>query len=240
MRLMKRRYFVGWLAAALIAGAAAPLGIPTLAQAQRAATASQHWAGTWATALVARPQTPPARAAQAPLLNFKDQTLRQIVQVSIGGDRIRIVLSNVFGTAPLAIGAAHVGLRQKDAAIVPQSDRTLTFSGNPSGTIPPGAVLFSDPVNLSVPVLADLAIDIYLPGDTAASNSPLATHGGTGALQTNYISSPGNHAGATAFPVDSTTRAWFFVSRVDVMGAGPGRHDCHPGRLHNRWQSLDA
>ena len=79
------------------------------------------------------------RGGGAPL-NFNDQTLRQIVHTSLGGDRVRIVLSNAFGTSPLAIGAAHVALREKDAAIVEASDRALTFGGSPSVNIPPGAV----------------------------------------------------------------------------------------------------
>ena len=95
---------------------------------------SGHWVGTWATAEVGRPQTPPppapAAVAQppqgqppapaappAPFLHFNNQTLRQIVRTSIGGNRVRIVLSNTFGTAPLTIGAAHVALRDRESAI---------------------------------------------------------------------------------------------------------------------------
>src|SRR5436190_13562019 len=80
---------------------------PASAQAGRAA---DHWVGTWATAVVARPQGPPVPGP--PVLNFNRQTLRQIVHTSLGGDRVRVVLSNVFGTAPLAVGAANVALRQ--------------------------------------------------------------------------------------------------------------------------------
>src|SRR5438094_10551920 len=122
-----------------------------------------HWVGTWATAEVGRPQTPPAPlaaapgqpppAAPAPFVQFNNQTLRQIVRASIGGSRARIVLSNVFGSAPLSIDAAHIALRDKDSAIVPQSDRALAFTGNPSVTIPPGALIVSDPVDLVVPAL---------------------------------------------------------------------------------------
>ena len=101
--------------------------------------------------------------------------MRQIVHTSVGGRGVRVVFSNVFGTAPLAIGGAHVALRDKGAAIVPGSDRPLAFSGRPGVTVPAGAVIVSDSVDLTVPALADLAIDLYLPGDTAASTSPLTT-----------------------------------------------------------------
>ena len=205
----------------------------------------QYWVGTWATAVMARvpaaptpaPNTQPPQAAggggaqpaqgqgqaQSPL-NFNNQTLRQIVHISLGGDRVRVVLSNTYGTAPLAIGAAQVALRDKDAAIVAGSNRVLTFSGRASATIPPGALLVSDPATLTVPALADLAIDVYLPGDTAASNSPATVH--AAAWQTNYLSTTGNHAGMTNLPVQATTdfmrgalpsSTWFFLSRVEVM-----------------------
>lgn len=66
-----------------------------------------------------------------------------------------------------------------------------------------------------VPALSDLAIDLYLPEDTGASPSPLTNH--TNALQTSYLSSSGNHAGAPALPVMSTMTSWFFLARVEVM-----------------------
>ena len=185
---------------------------------------TQHWVTTWATALVARPSQPaPASApgpggqggpAQAPP-RFSNQTLRQIVHISIGGQRVRAVLSNTFGTSPLQVGAARVGLRQKDSALVAGSARPLTFSGRPSVSIPAGAVMYSDPVSLTVPPLSDLAIDLFLPDDTGANPSPLTSH--NGAFQTNYISATGDHTGAAAFPVMSTMTSWFFVARVEVM-----------------------
>jgi len=156
--------------------------------------------------------TAPARPAP---LNFNNQTLRQIVHTSIGGATIRVVLSNVFGTAPLVIGAARIALQEKAAAIVPKSDRVLTFDGRATTTISGGAIALSDPVQLPVPDFANLAIDLYLPGDTAASPSPLTMH--QFALQTNYVSPAGDHAGTVDMPVIATTTAWFFLARVEVM-----------------------
>src|SRR5580692_6404362 len=114
-----------------------------------------HWVGTWGTAVVGRPQTPPPPAAPpsnqaqaappaqpAPFMHFTNQTLRQIVHISIGSPRARVVLSNAFGTAPLVVGAAHIALRDKDATIVAASDRALTFSGQPTIAIPAGALVF--------------------------------------------------------------------------------------------------
>jgi lysophospholipase L1-like esterase len=190
---------------------------------------AEHWVGTWATAEVGRPQTPPAQVAGPPpfmanqctpgpaapptFVHLTNQTLRQIVHVSIGGPRLRLVFSNTYGTAPLAIGAAHVALRDKDATIQQGTGRALTFSDKPSFTIPPGAVAFSDPVDLTVPQMSDLAIDVFLPGTTDAV-SPLTMH--TGAFGTNYISEPGNHVGAATLPTAATTQNWFTVYRVEV------------------------
>lgn len=169
-----------------------------------------HWVGTWATALVGRP----ASVATGTPLQVSNQTLRQIVRTSIGGDRVRVVLSNTFGTAPLTVGAAHIGVRSKESAIVPASARALSFSGHATMTIPAGAVIVSDAAALTVPPAGDLAVDIYLPGDTATSGSPMTLH--PAAFQTSYVSAPGNHSGVAELPVSATTTSWFLLSRVEV------------------------
>ena len=81
-------------------------------------------------------------------------------------------------------------------------------------TIPANAVIYSDPVNLAVPPMSDLAIDLYLPG-TTNTPSTLTMHGG--AFQTSYISETGNHVGKPTMPEVGTTRSWFLLSRVDVV-----------------------
>jgi len=207
------------------------LAIPLPARAQ-AGTDDAHWVGTWATALVERrdppagrppgqaPQPPSSPGAFVPIrvlnpgLHFNDQTLRQIVRTSVGGDQVRVVFSNVFGTEPLAIGAASVALRREGAAVVPASVRKLRFGGQASTHIPAGAVLFSDPVALAVPALTDLAVDLYLPGETASSGSPITTHNRS--VQTHYVSPAGDHTGVTDLPVMIRTESWFFLARVEV------------------------
>lgn len=229
----------------LVVLVAASLLLPAAAGAQGS---QDFWITTWATALVGRPQTPPAPVLPAqprpapvgksgggpesvpappvpppppappPFVHFNDQTLRQVVHVSMGGSRARVVLSNAFGTAPLQIGAAAIAVREAGAALRPGTAHALTFSGRPAATIPAGAVLYSDPIEMMVPSLADLIVDVYLPGSTDTP-SPLTMHGG--ALQTSYVSSPGNHAGAPAFEAAATSRSWFLLSRVEVAGT-PG------------------
>ena len=126
---------------------------------------------------------------------------------------MRVVLSNAFGTAPLTIGAAHIALRDTEDAIQPSHGHPLTFSGQPSVTIPALGTVYSDPVTFEVSALSDVAIDLYLPR-TANVPSPLTMH--TSSFQTTYISEPGNHAGTPKFPTVATARTWFLLSRVEV------------------------
>jgi lysophospholipase L1-like esterase len=142
-----------------------------------------------------------------------NQTLRQIVRSTLSGSRARVVLSNAYGTAPVTIGAAHIALRDKAGAIR-ASGRALTFSGRPTITIPANAIVYSDPVELTVPQLGVVGIDLYLAGTTNTS-ATVTMHGG--ALQTNYISETGNHVGKAALPTAGTVQNWFLLSRLDVQ-----------------------
>ena len=115
---------------------------------------NQHWVGTWTTA--------PAPAETGA---FTNQTLRMTMRASLGGDTLRVRISNGYGRRPLDIGGAHIALRDAGPAIVAGSDRELSFGGENTATIATGAVLFSDPVALGVAPLADLAVSLYLPGE---------------------------------------------------------------------------
>ena len=111
---------------------------------------SGRWVGTWS----ASPEL-----TNAPI-HFNGQTIRQIVHTSLGGDRVRVRLSNAYGTDSLVIGAAHVAISVGGAAISPGSGRVLTFNGQTSITIPGGAVAMSDSIVLDVPALTDLAVSL--------------------------------------------------------------------------------
>jgi lysophospholipase L1-like esterase len=165
---------------------------------------SLHWVGTWTTA--------PAPAEGSA---FSNQTLRMNARVSTGGDRRRVRLSNAYGSRPLLVGGAYVGLRAAGSGVAPGSNKKLSFGGADSATIAAGTLVVSDPVGLEVPPLADIAISIYLPGDIPA------TFGITGryARQTNYISPPGDFAASEVMPVGSITGEWFFVSGIDVLAS---------------------
>jgi lysophospholipase L1-like esterase len=166
-------------------------------------TSDVHWVGTWS----ASPQ-----AASSPV-ELKGQTIRQIVRVSIGGKRVRVRLSNAYGTSPLTIGAAHVALRSAGSTIAAGSDRMLTFNGLPSTMIPPGALALSDPVNLRVSDLGDLVVSIYVAGSHIA-----ATEHSVG-LQTTYISTEGDFSAAYNLPTATTTQSFYFLTGIEVDAA---------------------
>ncbi|MDJ1132882.1 SGNH/GDSL hydrolase family protein [Streptomyces iconiensis] len=119
--------------------------------------ASFAWVRTWG----ASPQAPDNSVmAVEP---FKDATLRQVVRISGGGHSVRLRISNEYGTAPLTIGAARVGITESGGDIRSGSDRELTFSGRPTATVPAGAPILSDPVDLRVAGLSHVTLSLYLP-----------------------------------------------------------------------------
>jgi lysophospholipase L1-like esterase len=169
--------------------------------------AGDTWVATWGTSPVA---PLPANTTNT---GFTNQTVRLIVHTSLGGNEVRVRLSNAFGTESLAIGAAHVALHSMNAGIVSGTDRALTFSGSNSVSIPPGALVVSDSVKLDVPALSDLAVSLYLPGPTGQATWHAA------AFSTNYISKAGDFTGAADLPVDHTVTSWFYLTDVEVKSS---------------------
>jgi lysophospholipase L1-like esterase len=148
-------------------------------------------------------------------VGLNNHTVRLHPRISIGGDTLRVRVSNAYGHGKLVIGAAYIGLRDQGPAIVPGSERQLTFGGSSSATVAAGALVLSDAVQLEVQPLADLAVSLYLPGEIP----PGFQITGRYARQTNYISPPGNFADAITMPVGKITDEWFFVSGIDVLAS---------------------
>jgi lysophospholipase L1-like esterase len=192
----------GRLSAALIAaGALAMAGFA----ADIEGNGNNHWVGTWGTAL----HEPDLGVPGLSNTGFNNQTLRQIVHISVGGHRVRVRLST-FGAKSLVIGAAHIAIQDSGATIVAGSDRTLTFGGNPTITIPPGAPALSDPVDLNVPEVGNLAISIFVPETTGPATWHFESR------QTSYVSPAGDFTGSTMMPVSSTPLAWFWLAGVEI------------------------
>ena len=163
-----------------------------------------HWVGTWAAAPLAANNTDGHYGAA-------DTTFREIVHVSLGGSRIRIVFTNEFGTDSLTIGAAQVALSAGKDAINPSGAAALAFGGKPSIVVPPGALAVSDPVDLKLPAFADLAVSFFIPAQPIQQVS-IHNFGD----QTNYTVS-GNAVTAAKLDAPTELYSWPFLKGVDVI-----------------------
>jgi len=164
-----------------------------------------RWVGTWT-------------AAPAPVeggVAFANHTLRMIPRVSLGSGRLRVRVSNAYGTRPLTIGAACVALRDAGPRLVPGSARRLTFGGDASATVAAGAHVVSDPVELTVAPLSDVAVSVHLPDDLPTAFGITGRY----ARQTNYVSPPGDFTAADDMPVGRLTDDWYFVCGIDVVAS---------------------
>lgn len=199
---------LGWMAFALLAaGAFAGAGHAQASKADET-NAHEHWVGTWGNAL----HQPDLGVPGLSNAGFNNQTLRQIVHLSVGGLWVRVRLST-FGAGSLVIGAAHIA-QGATASIIPGSDRTLTFGGYPFVTIPPGAVVVSDPVELNAPDRSDLAVSVFVPGLTG----PATWH--FEGRQTSFISPAGDFTASAVMPPGTvTTFARFWLAGVDVVAS---------------------
>ncbi len=213
----KRAFFGNKLQKGLLVAVAmlslAVTGLPTASSNEFNAAHSfmkKHWVGTWSASPL------PADAGFfAQSLGFENQTIRQIAHLSIGGKQVRVRLSNAYNAVPLTIGAAHVAVQNADDSIRPETDRALTFAGEPFITIPPGGLAVSDPVNLDIPACTDLAVSIYVPEATG----PTTWH--EIGQQTTYISTTGDFTGATSIPVATTDISRYWLSGIEVTTRRP-------------------
>ena len=197
-----RRYAPVVAVAALLAGSVALS--PSGAQSQ-----VNSWISTW----TASPQAPRGVVPAS----FSNQTVRQIVHVSIGGNKVRLRLSNEFGTRPILIGGASIALAGKGSEIASGGLRPLTFGGSKSIILPPGTPALSDPVDLNVAPLSDIAVSLYLPDTT-----DLGTVHQTG-LQTAYVSAAGDFTASSEFPTVDRFANRFFLTGVMVEPSSPTR-----------------
>lgn len=170
-----------------------------------------HWIATWG----ASPFGFQAFGPAPPPAPFSNQTLRQKLRISVGGEQLRIRFSNELGTEPLVIGAATVALAGTGSDIVADSLRALTFSGAASIVIPAGAPVLSDPVALAVGDLAELAISLYLPEESA----PATLHMG----RTAYVSGAGDFTQA-----GELGSAELITNHVYLTGVYVGRSEATP------------
>ena len=193
--LFSRKNFVSTLAALVLSAA------PAFAEAGSAALA--HWVASWS----ASASLPPAGEAAMTRAHFilHDATLREIVHTSLGGSEVRVRLSTAFGTEPVRIASASILTRS--GAL-----RPLTFAGKASFTIPPNAVVVTDPVALDVAADSDVAVSLYFQGTVHAAGIHYV------ASQISY-QEPGDQTGSAAWPAPgggTPFPRWAFLAGVDV------------------------
>ena len=228
-----RRDLLAMTSGAAVAAATAGAALPAPAH----ASGSRGWVATWAAVPTTVPPGTPAV--------LHDQTVRHVVHVSVGGDEVRVRLTNEFGATPLRVGAVRVALRAgsgSSTATVAGTDRRVTFGGRTDVTLPAGAPLVSDPVWLRVAPGGDLVISLYLPDRTPVTT--LAAF----AFQDNVIADGDVTAARTVVPV-ATVAQHLFLSGVAVRAPGSAvvtlgdsiTNGANTGaNLNNRWPDLFA
>ena len=192
----------------------------------RAAKGGEHWVSTWATAQQIAADPPPPAWARPPVDKpmppspilpvpqaLKNQTVRMVVRVSLGGRQIRVQISNAQGRQPLEVGSAHVARYRQDSTIARDSDHVLTFGGQQRLILPPGAIVASDPVDMAIDPLMELAVSLYIP----ENSGPVTLH--PLGLRTTYIAD-GDVAGNESLTGASQNRSYFWLSSIDVLTSG--------------------
>jgi lysophospholipase L1-like esterase len=206
-----------------------------------------QWYGSWG----ASPQPVSPGFVEPPTI--EDQTVRQVLRLSLGGSQVRLRLSNAHSNAPLVIGAVRVALAAAEGTIDPESDRAVCFAGANTVTLRQGETVVSDPIELELADRTRLAVSLFLPGRPV-----IAAWHATG-LATAYLSEPGDHTGDETFPVAGTFEQRLVVAGVDVVnddakgaivcfgdsvtdGAGSSANaDCRwPDRLAGRLATRDG
>jgi lysophospholipase L1-like esterase len=175
------------------------------------------WVAIWTASPMAAAPAKQAAPDDFSARGFDDQTIRNIVWTSAGGQAARIRLSNQFGTRPVTFGQIDIGLSAGGPFVVGGTSHRVTFQGSTSVTIAPGAAAVSDPVAMTVPAQTDLAVSLYASGPTG----PATYH--SDAQQINYVSPAGDgdyadSESAAGFTI--TSQHWYFLDEVDVQ-AGP-------------------
>jgi lysophospholipase L1-like esterase len=176
------------------------------ALAQRGAAKGEAWVTSWGAS-----QQIPEPANALPLDDLRDATVRQIVHLSLGGEALRVHLSNAFGTSALRFTSVHIAhpLSPAGAGIDPASDRALTFAGKPEVTIPPGAEYVSDPIAMAVAPLSDVAVTFHLDAPPARET------GHPGSRATSYYVH-GDRVSAAELSDAKKVDHWYQLTEIDV------------------------
>ena len=169
-------------------------------------TGNKGWVGTWSTApqLVEPHNMPPEPG-------LTENTLRQIVRVSIGGGVVRLRFSNAFSKSPVEMKSVAIAQYLEGSSVDVSTQKALKFNNNPGIIMAPGGEAFSDPVKFNLKPGSRLAVTIHF-----GKTSPDVT-GHPGSRTTSFILS-GNNISSSGFAGAVKTDHWYVIQGIDVQG----------------------
>lgn len=179
---------------------ATPTPAPSGASSASPTPAETPWTGTWAVAV------------QNGGRGFERQTVRQIIRTSIGGDTVRVRLSNEFGSDPLTVSAVYLAQHLKGNTIDAGTNAHVTFGGGDSVTIESGQTAVSDPVQFSLPAGGDVAVSAYVPERIGSVTQHAFAN------RNNYVAA-GNQATKAGLDGVQTFDNYAFLAGVDVQNS---------------------
>ncbi|GLZ77665.1 SGNH hydrolase [Actinorhabdospora filicis] len=191
--------------ATVLALALAAVAVPA------AAEAPGVWSSAWARAM----QAPTASAAASPdwsLAGFAGESVRQVLRLTAGGTKMRVTLSNRYGTRPLVVSGASVALAGAGGGIAPGTSWPLTFGGRAATVIAPGEELRSDAARLDAAALTRISVTLWFAGTTGP-----ATFHRTAAERA--YRAPGDHRHDTSGAAFTTpVLSSYYLTAVEVAG----------------------
>ncbi|WP_283153255.1 SGNH/GDSL hydrolase family protein [Guptibacillus hwajinpoensis] len=170
------------------------------------AAKKSEWVGSWTASMQA-----PAKDGNSHE-GFKDQTIRLILRPHMEGEKMRIRLSNEFGSLPLSMKEVRVAISKEGASIDKKTDKLITFNDKKAVTIPQGETQYSDPIDFPVKADQNITVSLYVDHETG----PTTWHQRSN--QTVYMSEKGNHTGDEKDSAyTSKEEAWFWLERLEVV-----------------------
>ena len=201
----------------------------------RAGAPGPRWVTTWAPSPVPAGTGDTYLTASMPTSQAHNQSVRMVVRTTSPGDRMRIRLTNRFGSGPVSFGPVRVGLRYAGPSVQAGSTRTVHFGGRSSVTIPAGADAVSDALNFAVGPGADLVVSLHVIGDSG----PVTWH--RWANSVTYVSGPGTGdktADESGASYASVGLSWLWLDGVDTRSSYAGAIVALGDSITDGWEVL--
>jgi lysophospholipase L1-like esterase len=193
----------------------------TIARAATVLLASGLLAATCSCSSAPQASTPSAQvdtwtaAPERLSASYQDRTIREIVHTTIGGDSLRLRLSNVFGSAPVRFDSVFVGVQSSGAGIVANSNQRVRFAESDAVTVVLGQETVSDPVTMTVHPGENLAVSVHVDGDTGTVT------GHQRAQQQGWYAEGDATADTSGAPYAHQVAQWFWLDAVTVRPSYP-------------------